>query len=168
MTLWMVRCDQGRNFDDFVGRGFVSLGWHTEGDPRGMDPDALREAIARGTPGMRQSLVAAGAAMVRRFAALPEPGDSVLTYSPPRRRYAIGEIASEYVHDPSLRLPNARKRHSHLRRVLWRGLLPRESLPEPARNALQPTISFFQVRPEAEREIERAFERASEPLTDGA
>ena len=164
MTLWMCRCDQGRNFADFVGGGFVSLGWHTEADPRAMDRDELRAAIAEATPTMRESLVAAGAAMVSRFAALPEPGDDVLTYHPPSRRYAVGEIVSDYIHDRALHMPNARKRHSHMRRVIWRGLLPREALPETARNALQPTISFFRVRPEAERAILQAFETHGEPL----
>ena len=160
----MVRAEGGRLFDAYLAGGFVSLGWETARSPMGMGRDALRTAIAAQNPGMRDSLLTAGTGMVRRFAALPEPGDGVITYHPPSRRYALGEIVSDYVFDIGLSLPLASKRHTHLRHVIWRGLLPRPALPEAARNALQPTISFFQVRPEAEAMIERAFGTRAEPL----
>ena len=160
----MVRAEGGRLFDAYLAGGFVSLGWATARSAVGMDRDTLRAAIATENPGMCESLLVAGTGMVRRFAAQPELGDGVITYHPPTRRYAIGEIISDYVFDPTFVLPLASKRHTHLRHVLWRGLLPRTGLPEAARNALQPTISFFQVRPEAEAMIERAFETHAEPL----
>lgn len=127
----------------------------------------MREALAQAEPDLAATSLAAGTGVVWRLLRAMEIGDAVITYHPARRRYAVGEVASDSIFDPSLDVPLARKDHCHLRRVLWRGEISRSDLSKPAADALMPTLTLFQVRPEAEREI-RALEPAPYAAPRGA
>ena len=150
----MVRAEGGALFATFLARGMVSVGWRTARDPTALpDRAALRAAIAEAEPGIAPPSLAAGTGVVWRFVHAVEPGDDVLTYDPARRRYAVGEIASAALHDPGLRVPIAHKGHCHLRRAIWRAEVARDDLGPAARRALVPTLTLFQIRPEAAAEI---------------
>ena len=101
-TMWMVRGESGRLYDEFRERGVVAIGWNVIADQ--VQPGQSREQVAdlyrAAEPGKTQGQIVAGASQVWRFVNEIEVGDWVVTYSPGNRTYLIGEVAGAFQYRP--------------------------------------------------------------------
>jgi len=149
VTTWMVRSEGGALYDLFRSKGVVALGWGflpslTEFPGR----DALVEALRENAPDEKPQKLLVQGAQLWRFAKEVKLGDGVATYSPTRRVYSVGKIASAYSFDPETgeQLSLSEDLYPHVRRVDWNiEEVSRDSLSVGARNSLGSTLSFFRI-----------------------
>src|ERR1043165_6866898 len=93
-TMWMVRSDGGKRYDDFrdltaAGIGFPEI---AEAANSGADRKALLTAYSEARPGIKQHSAMAAASQVYRFVNEIVVGDLVITYSPSNRKYLVGSV----------------------------------------------------------------------------
>jgi restriction system protein len=150
MTLWMVRsASGGRLADEFVEKGLVAIGGAPVGDLREFSGkqailDALKKHRPDHKPGRRQ----AAASQWVRFRDEVQRSDRVITYDSSRRVYHVGEITSDYQHQPDIVAE-----FQHFRSVDWKGEVERDVLSARARNTLGSTLTLFRIPDEVADEI---------------
>jgi len=150
-SMWMVRADEGgRLFDDFKKGGFVAIGWAALGDmTRLKSRDDFSRAVAQAWPDLKKMQIVNSAGQTFRFVREIKRGDDVLTYDPSERIYLVGTIVSDCIYDGS------RPEFANLRKVAWRGNVPRDQLSVSARNSLGAISTLFLLSPEVAAEIEQ-------------
>ena len=158
--MWMVRAGEGGwRFEEFEREAIVSIGWHEMGDlsPLQSREDFVRRAEAS-YPDAKPGSIPGSGGQTFRFVREIKVGDPVVTYSPAERTYLVGTVAGNYEHRPeqSSEQPN-------LRKVVWEGKVPRDSLSVSARNSLGSTLTLFVVPPSVAAELQ-AFLEAKAPL----
>lgn len=152
VTMWMVRAEGGRLYEDFRRLGVAALGWTTLAPlvHRAGSREALIDMYQAAEPMRRRSAIVSGASQVWRFAHELMPGHWTLTYSPRKRTYLVGRITGPARHRPEwmdLGLPLARP-------VDWCGTeVSRDALRPATRDSLAPTLTLFRVAPGAARQI---------------
>ncbi len=154
MTLWMVRsASGGRLADEFVEKGLVALGATPVGDlSRFSDKQAIIEALEELRPEFKPGRLQAAASQWIRFRDEVQRGDRVVTYDSSRRVYHVGEISSDYQHQPGVIAD-----FQHYRTVEWEGEVERDVLTSQARNSLGSTLTLFRLPDEVADEILRAL-----------
>jgi len=163
MTMWMVRAERrGALYGEFVERGIVAIGWSDLGDLTSYpNREQLAKAVAQEWPHLRPQAVTNAVGCLDRFANEMQIGDTVLTYDPSRRVYAVGSIIGEYRFDPNM------GETFHTRKVTWEDEeVSRDTLPLALRNSLGSSLTQFQLSNEAEQDVRRAL--AGEPLPETA
>lgn len=101
-TMWMIRGDAGRLYDEFRDKGVAAIGWHqiaAKAKP-GVSRQALTQAYLAAEPGIKEGTAISGASQVFRFVSEVKEGDAVVTYSPATRTYLVGKFTSIARHDP--------------------------------------------------------------------
>ena len=159
MTLWMVRsASGGRLADEFVEKGLVALGASPIGDLRAFsDKQAIITALEQLRPDFKPGRLQAAASQWIRFRDEVQRGDRVVTYDSSRRVYHVGEISSDYQHQPGVIAD-----FQHYRTVEWEGEVERDVLTSQARNSLGSTLTLFRLPDEVADEILRAL--AGQPV----
>lgn len=153
---WMVRCEGGELFDDFVTKGVVALGGDSpEPDLSGV---GSREEVAdrfRQTGGFPEKSIGRIAGVHSRFRLEMADGDRVLTYDPSSRRYKVGTVTGDYRHDTSVIADK-----QHVRSVNWSHEIDRDDLSPSTRNSLSSMVTVFALSPDAATEIDRLIHGA--------
>lgn len=119
----------------------VAVGWAAMGDLSALH---TREQIKKKyeleySETGAKSRVAAG--QLHRFVHEMKKGDIVLTPLKTSRQVLIGEIISDYIHDPKLVSP----RYPNIRRVKWLKKVSRDQLSVPFRNTIGGIMTVFNV-----------------------
>lgn len=149
-TMWMVRGDSGRLYEDFLERKIAALGWWELLEARpGMPREELARIYSAKRPEFRKGTIWSGAAQVWRFINEVQIGDHVVTYNPSTRRYLVGTIKG-----PSAPSPETSKDGmSVLRPVEWHGEIDRDLLTAKAKNSLGSSMTFFRVPDSSATEV---------------
>jgi restriction system protein len=141
-SMWMIRGDGGRLYDNFKEEGVVAIGWSELADAKpGMTRAELASMYQKKRPEFKSSTIISGASQVWRFLNEMRQGDLVVTYDPSLREYLVGKIdgpafvASDAAVDGM----------SILRKVAWHGAVNRDSLSVKAKNSLGSTLTVFMV-----------------------
>jgi restriction system protein len=123
--MWMVRAGEGGfRFEDFKSGSRVSIGWEEMGDLSSLKSrDDFTRAVERTYQGLKKAQVSAYASQPYRFVREVRVGDSVVTYDSSARTYLLGTVTAEYQYAPS-EYPE----QPNIRRVKWRGEVPRDAL----------------------------------------
>jgi len=151
-TMWMIRGDGGRLYDDFRDRNLAAIGWvqlAAVAKP-GMSRAALIKAYKDAQPGIKDGTAVSGASQVFRFVNEVKEGDAVVTYSPANRTYLVGHFSGPSLHQPEL----AEQGMALVRAVKW---LPqevdRDKLSSLSKNSLGSTLTVFNVAEAAQKEL---------------
>ena len=128
-----------------LAEGFVSLGWREMGDHRGLPSEdrAMLGLVAARYPSASPGAHRVWATVLRRFVHEVAPGDRVVHPSKQDRRVNFGLVAGPLEHHPG---PGPKALIAR-RPVRWLAHIPRDDLPEIARNALMAAMTLFAVRP---------------------
>src|SRR5690606_15949436 len=96
-TMWMVRGDGGRLYEEFREKGVAAIGWADLGEhaQRGMSREQLKQMYRGWHPQAKPGAVVSASSQVWRFINEIKVGDWVATYSPANRTYLLGEITGE-------------------------------------------------------------------------
>ena len=98
--MWMVRSDAGKYFNEFQEVGCVAIGWNDLGDVKLNESKESVMARLAGLGGhTKPGTLQSWASQILRFLNEIKVGDSVVTYDPSRRIYAVGEITSDALFD---------------------------------------------------------------------
>lgn len=151
-TMWMIRGDGGRLYDDFRDRNLAAIGWGQfaiEAKP-GVSRKALIQAYKNLQPGIKDASAVSGASQVFRFVNEVKAGDAVVTYSPANRTYLVGLFVGECIYRADL----AEDGMSLTRAVEWfPHEVDRDKLTSASRNSLGSTLTVFNVAEEAQKEL---------------
>jgi restriction system protein len=98
-SMWMVRSDGGKRYDDFrdltaVGIGFPEIAKLAQS---GADRKALLNVYSDARPGIKQHSAMSAASQVYRFVNEIDVGDLVVTHSPTNRRYLVGTVRAAWL-----------------------------------------------------------------------
>lgn len=101
-SMWMVRSDGGKRYDDFrdltaVGIGFPEI---AESAHNGADRKALIAVYGAARPGIKQHSAMSAASQVYRFVNEIIVNDLVVTYSPTNRTYLVGTVRGTSTYHP--------------------------------------------------------------------
>ena len=155
-TMWMIRGDAGRLYDEFrdtqsVGIGFAELA----GQPKaGVSRDELVAIYQARIPEAKRGRAISAASQAYRFVNVMAKGDHVVTYSPGNRTYLVGVVTG----DADVLDAASESGLTARRAVQW---LPhevdRDDLDEASRNMLGSTLTVFNVaEPTAGRLVDLA------------
>ncbi|QOC24133.1 restriction endonuclease [Wenzhouxiangella sp. AB-CW3] len=146
----MVRsASGGRLADEFVEKGVVALGASPIGDLACFsDKQGILDALEQLRPDFKPGKLQAAASQWIRFRDEIQPGDKVITYDSSRRVYHVGEISSDYQHEPGIVAE-----FQHFRSVEWKGEVDRDVLSARARNSLGSTLTLFRIPDDVAEEI---------------
>jgi restriction system protein len=137
---WMVRSNGGDLIADFK-RGYVAIDFGDTGDlSDAMTAEAIRDRYVHANPDEKPGAVHNAVAMLRKFRAVMQVGDQVVTYDARARRYFLGTIQSDYIYRPGV-VGDLR----HLRKVQWNAEVSRDVLRVSSRNSLGSTLTLFAV-----------------------
>jgi restriction system protein len=151
-TMWMVRGDGGRLYDDFRDRNLAAIGWAqlALAAKPGVSRKALIQAYKELQPGIKDASAVSGASQVFRFVNEIKEGDTVVTYSPANRTYLVGRFTGACQLRPDL----ADDGMSLTRPVEWYPHeVDRDKLNSVSRNSLGSTLTIFNVAEVAQKEL---------------
>ena len=158
--MWGIHNDKPQF--DFVGDGFIALGWAEIGDLRqvGRDRQAMKAAVASAYPGAKPGAIPVWAGVLLRFAFEMEPGDVVVHPDKADATVSIGRVEGDYFWDRSA------TGNRHRRTVGWLHTgVPRRAFSKGARYEIGSSVTLFKVRRHA-REFMAFFDASrSDPTT---
>lgn len=141
-TMWMVRSDSGKRYDDFRDRGAAGIGFPEVAEiaKPGVGRKTLIRAYEEVRPEANERSIMAAVSQVHRFVNEIRESDIVVTYSPANRTYLVGKVTG-----PSEYHPEWTSQSMDLARTVhW---LPdevdRDTLSVTARNSLGSTLTVF-------------------------
>jgi restriction system protein len=140
-AIWGIHNDKPEF--DFVGDGYVALGWSEIGDLREIahDKDAMKAVVRATYPTAKPGAIPVWAGLLLRFAYEMEPGDIVVYPYKADSTVNIGRIESEYFWDASA--PDDR----HRRTVAWLKVgVPRATFSKSARYEIGSAVTLFKVK----------------------
>lgn len=138
---WMIRAGRGgRFFEDFEA-GYIAVGWNELGDlTQYPGVEDIREVYIAAYGNAKPSKTHNAVAMIRKFRDEIHKGDTVISYSPERREYLVGEDLGQYQYMPGGKLVGE---YANARAVKWLGAVSRDALPLSTRNSLGSTLALF-------------------------
>lgn len=149
-TMWMVRGDSGRLYDEFRERSSVGVGWwELKNAKPGMSRTELANMYQAARPEFKPGQIQSGASQVWRFINELADGDYVVTYNPSTRRYLVGQIAGAAKVEAELKeigMP-------HTRKAKWIKEIDRDRLSVRTKNSLGSTLTLFRVPDFATAEV---------------
>jgi restriction system protein len=112
-TMWGIHCDEPTL--DFLGEGFISLGWELIPDVRtiGADKEKLKAAFAEAYPEAKAGAIPVWAGLFMRFGFEMQPDDLIVYPDRATHTVNIGEITGDYEYHPEV------EKHRHRRAVTW-------------------------------------------------
>ncbi|MCI5107306.1 MAG: restriction endonuclease [Pseudomonadales bacterium] len=155
---WMIRAGRGGKLVEDFEKGYIAVGWNSLGDFNKLGTtDQIRETYIAEYGNAKPSKTANAVAMIRKFRDEISKGDTVITYSPERREYLIGEDLGKYVHKPDRDLVGD---YANARAVNWIGSVSRDSLPVSTRNSLGSTLTLFALQDFVLADLQKALSGA--------
>ena len=150
--VWMVRAGEGGTYaDEFESNGIVAIGWSDVGAlPPDISDHDIETRFAKAYPTWKEGSRKSGVGQVRRFLRDVKIGDRVMTYSPERRLYLLGNVSSDVDWRQHTDLPRVRQVH-------WTHQVQRDVLSAGLRNSLGSTLTLFRLDADAAKEL---FEKA--------
>lgn len=151
-TMWMIRGDAGRLYDEFRDKGVAAIGWRqiAEQAKPGVSRQALTQAYLAAEPGIKEGTAISGASQVFRFVNEVKEGDAVVTYSPATRTYLVGKFTGAARHDTE----GAENGMALTRTVEWNTAeVDRDLLSTASKNSLGSTLTVFKVPDFAREEL---------------
>lgn len=140
---WMIRAGRGGKLIEDFESGYISIGWNELGDLTKLQSiDDIRAAYIASYGNPKPAKTANSVAMLRKFRDEIQKGDTVISYSPERREYLVGEDLGLYQFMPEGKQIGG---HSHTRTVKWLGAVSRDTLPLSTRNSLGSTLTLFSL-----------------------
>lgn len=151
-TMWMIRGEGGRLYDDFRDREVAAIGW-----PQlapfvlpGISRKELQEKYREIDPSSTMGRIISGASQVWRFVNEIAVGDRVVTYSPANRTYLLGTVTGEFRYQPEW----ADDDMPMTRAVSWEPQeVDRDSLVQASKNSLGSTLTLFRVPDSAAQDL---------------
>lgn len=163
-TMWMVRAEGGALYDLLRDKSIVAIGWGAIGPLTDyVSRDAMKKAVAARWPEWSDGKVANSAGQLFRLKNEIRIGDGVITYSPQKRIYSVGEVVGEYEFAPELC-----KDDPNVRRVKWIGEIRRDQLTVDSRNVLGGTLTLWKLPDETRVEVEALTSGAVPPMVEEA
>ena len=100
-SMWIVRCDAGKRYDDFRDLSAIGIGWPEVAEiaQAGADRKSLVQAYLSARPGIKHQSALAGISQLHRFIHEMKVGDLVATYSPSTRKYLVGAVTGASFYD---------------------------------------------------------------------
>lgn len=155
---WMIRAGRGGKFVEDFESGYIAVGWNDLGDFEKLGTaDQIKDAYIASYGNAKPSKTSNAAAMIRKFRDDIKKGDTVITYSPERREYLVGEDQGEYIHLPGGKTIGD---YANARAVNWVGSVSRDSLPVITRNSLGSTLTLFALQDFVLTDLEAALSGA--------
>jgi restriction system protein len=150
--VWMIRAGEAAYLiDSFREQDCVGIGWNELGDLSAFhNEEALRVKYLEEYPGQHTSKSGNAIAMIKKFRFDMKKGEQAISYDPPRRKYLIGEITSDYEYLPEVIEDEG---FNHIRKVKWLGEVSRDSLSVSSRNTLGSTLTVFYVNDDVASEL---------------
>ena len=129
-TTWLVRCgDGGRNIDDAVSRGIITVDFPEAGDVTGLPVGEIAEQLAATKT---RTAISRLADMLYAFANEIEPGDAVIASDRARRQVVVGRVSGPYEWVESGATPPP----LHTRRIDWKARWGWDDLPDPVKRTV--------------------------------
>ncbi|MFH5805408.1 hypothetical protein [Alienimonas sp. DA493] len=149
--IWLVRAGrEGRYIGDFEEAEVVGLGWKAAGVDVDLPKDDLVALVRAAYPGSSKKAAMSGASQLIRWRDEVTVGDGVVSYDRDRRRYLLGEIASDLRYDEEA-LPELPR----VRSVSWTGHVPKDVLSEGVQNSLSTLLTLTKTRDDVAAELLR-------------
>lgn len=160
--IWMVRAGRRSAYVDlFRDEGRIAIGFGEVPEfPLEIDRDELKRQYAEEHPRAPAGKVANAVGQVLRFVQELGEGDRVATYDAERREYLLGRITSgpQRIEDDEA--------FSWYREVEWKRHVSRDVLTTPTRNSLGSSLTLFQIRDDAAREVSQKSVPLDTPLSE--
>jgi restriction system protein len=137
---------------DFIGDGFISVGWDDIGDLRefGSDRDALKAQLAERIAA-KPGAIPVWAGLLMRFAREMQPGDLVVYPRKADRTVNLGLVDSDYRWEADL------PTHRHRRSIKWiQTGLPRTGFSQGALYEIGSAVTLFRVKTHAQEFLQAA------------
>ena len=100
MSMWMVRAEGGTLYDDFLAGGHVTIGGIISGDVAAARSRAdVTRMWLDDQPALSERDAAGAGSVLYRFAHEIADRDSIVTYDPGARIYAVGTVRGPYRYD---------------------------------------------------------------------
>lgn len=155
---WMIRASGGELIDDFRD-GIVAIGWFEVGDlSKATTPEAIRKLYDAAYADHASQRAANDVAMLHKFRSIIRKEDIAVSYDPGTRQYLVGEVTSDYIHDPS-----KLSEYPHIRKVSWGKPVSRDDLSKQSRNSLGSTLTLFAISDEVWKDIEASRSGQAKP-----
>lgn len=159
---WMIRAgEQGRLFDEFEKNNVVAIGWGRLGSIKNYKTqDEIYSKYEKTFDASKPSRTANAAAIIYKFYNAIKQGDTLISYSPERREYLIGEDLGEYLYQENLVTD-----YPNLRKVKWLGYVKRDLLKTSTKNSLGSTLTMFSLNDDVIKELRAAInQQESSPV----
>src|SRR5215210_7075452 len=137
-AMWGIHNDKPQF--DFVGDGYIAVGWKEMPDLRqiGHDKDAMKAAVAGAYPDAKPGAIPVWAGLLLRFAFEMQPGDLVVYPHKADSTVSLGKVESDYYFETAA--PNDR----HRRKVTWlKTGIPRATFSKSARYEIGSAVTLF-------------------------
>lgn len=154
-TTWLVRCEGGALYEEFIDKGLVALGSDPpQPDLSGCgDREELRRTLASAMGTVKGNLSYA-TGVLTKFAIEMKKGDRILTYDPSARVYRVGVVTSGYQYRTDV-FPGKQ----HFRSIRWDETILRDDLSLRSRRTLGSMISVFLLNDDVAVEIDAILRR---------
>lgn len=151
---WMIRAgEQGRLFDEYEKHNVVAIGWQKIGNIKNYKTQSdIYSAYEKSFDNSKPSKTANAAAIIYKFCNAVKQGDTLISYSPERREYLIGEDLGEYFYQENLVTD-----YPNLRKVKWLGYVKRDLLKTSTKNSLGSTLTMFSLSDDVIKELRGAI-----------
>lgn len=163
-SMWMIRGDAGKLYDDFRDKQIVGIGW-SQLAPQvkpGLSRAQLTALYQEADPLIKLGTARSGASQVWRFVNEIKKGDWVITYSPANRTYLLGKITSDFQYRPEWQEEGM----GIARQVKWNTQeIDRDRLSTATKNTLGSTLTVFLLPDFAALELLQDKKPAAEVLT---
>jgi restriction system protein len=139
--MWGIHNDKPQF--DFVGDGYISLGWSAIGDLRdvGNDKEAMKATVAAAYPDAKPGAIPVWAGLLLRFAFEMQRGDVVVFPYKADSTLNFGKVDSDYFWEASA------SDNRHRRKVTWlRTGVPRAEFTKSARYEIGSAVTLFKVK----------------------
>lgn len=152
---WMIRAGRGGGFIEDFEAGYIAVGWNDLGDlTQYPGVEDIREAYIAKYGNAKPSKTNNAVAMIRKFRDEIQKGDTVISYSPERREYLVGEDLGQYIYMPGGKMVGE---YANARAVKWLDAVSRDVLPMSTRNSLGATLTLFALTDTVLEDIKAAL-----------
>lgn len=146
-TTWLVRCgDGGRDIDDAVSRGIITVDFPEATDVTGLPVAEIATQLAATKT---RTAISRLAEMLYAFANEIETGDAVIASDRARRQVVVGRVAGPYEWVETEVIPE----QHHTRQIDWKARWGWDDLPDPVKSTVlhyQRTVLKFPDQESAE------------------
>lgn len=158
----MIRAGRGGKYiEEFEENNYVAIGWGAMGPiDQYKDVDEIKKAYVACYNNEKPSRTSNAVAMIRKFLFEISKGDMVISYSPERREYIVGEDLGEFKY-----IDRDDDGFGQTRRVKWLGTVSRDKLSQSSKNTLGSVLTLFALNQDVVEELERILSGKEPEIT---